>query len=733
MKVVHLISGGDVGGAKTHVHTLLRELGKELDVLLVCFTAGEFSAQAQALGINVAVFDGGFFDTFRRLGALIEREGYDIVHCHGSKANMFGALLRRKYRLPVCTTMHSDYKLDYLGRPAKRLTYGTINSVALRKLDYYICVSEHMARLLTDRGFPPQNIFLVCNGLDYNDVHPLKARGEFLRTYGIDPDCTVIGIAARLSPIKDIGTLIAAFAKAADDHPSLRLLIAGDGEERRALEKAAASSGHGDKIVFAGWLDDTDSFYNAIDINALTSLSEGFPYSIVEGARMGCATVASDVGGISMLIKNGVTGCLFRPGDKDRLACLLGELAGDKAMRERLGSALREAGMRSFSLDTMKRTQISIYETILRRSARKAGKRDGVTICGAYGQGNSGDDSILEAVIAQLRSIDCDIPLYILSKDPKDTRRRCKANSVHSFNIIGFLRAMLRSKLYISGGGTLIQDVTSVRSLVYYLANIRLARLCGCRVMMYGCGVGPVTSPFGRRLAKSILNRCVDRITLRDPQSALELKSMGVTRPPVEVAVDPALSLAPAPREDVDSAFITAGIPTDEPFIAFALRPWPGFEEKADCFARAADYAYNVHGLKSVFITIDKNRDTEPSLLVLSRMSSPGRLFSDPGNPALTIGILARMKMLISMRLHALIFAAGQGIPLVGAVYDPKVSSFLDYIGIDLHVPLEKITDEFLQNAVDVCIMRGSGSNYVKALVELEKINTDAARALLGM
>ena len=207
---------------------------------------------------------------------------------------MFGALLRRKYRLPVCTTMHSDYKLDYLGRPAKRLTYGTINSVALRKLDYYICVSEHMARLLTDRGFPPQNIFLVCNGLDYNDVHPLKARGEFLRTYGIDPDCTVIGIAARLSPIKDIGTLIAAFAKAADDHPSLRLLIAGDGEERRALEKAAASSGHGDKIVFAGWLDDTDSFYNAIDINALTSRSEGFPYSIVEGA-VGYATVASDV------------------------------------------------------------------------------------------------------------------------------------------------------------------------------------------------------------------------------------------------------------------------------------------------------------------------------------------------------------------------------------------------------------------------------------------------------
>ncbi len=729
MKVIHLISGGDVGGAKTHVHTLLKEISKQIDALLVCFTEGDFSHQAEELGIRVKVIDSGFFSTLKALGELIEKEKYDLIHCHGSKANMFGALLKSKYRLPVCTTMHSDYKLDYLGRTVKRLTYGTINSLALRRIDYHICVSDNMAKLMTERGFEPQNIFLICNGVDFEKKAPALSREEFLSSYGIDPSCTVVGIAARLSPIKDIPTLIAAFSEAAAAQDNLRLLIAGDGEEKDKLLALAAQSGAADKIVFAGWLSDTDSFYNAIDINALTSLSEGFPYSIVEGARMGCATVSSDVGGISMLIKNGVTGCLFNPGDTAHLARILTALAQSRSLREKLGSALNEAGKKDFSLDAMRSTQISIYETVLAR-AKRTQKRDGVTLCGAYGQGNSGDDSILEAVISQLRSIDKDMPLRILSRNPKETRLRCRCKSVHSFNIPGFIRAMRRSKLYISGGGTLIQDVTSVRSLVYYLMSIRFARMCGCRVLMYGCGIGPVNSKFGRRMTKRVLNSCADMATLRDPRSLEELRSMGVTIP-AKVSADPALILPGAPDADVDSAFIDSGIPLGKKYIAFALRPWEGFEKKVNAFAAAADYANEQLGLECVFVPIDKKRDTDACKKVIAAMKTKGHMISDPGTPSLTIGILSRMEILVSMRLHALIFAAGQGVSLVGAVYDPKVSSFLDYIGIDQHRSLEDIDEAFLKAAIDDCIAKGHDPLRTKALLELEHINTDAARALL--
>ena len=82
---------------------------------------------------------------------MIREEGFQIIHCHGARANLTGAILRRKVRVPIVTTVHSDYRLDYLGRPLHRLTYGTINTIALRMFDYHIGVSDAMAQLLISR------------------------------------------------------------------------------------------------------------------------------------------------------------------------------------------------------------------------------------------------------------------------------------------------------------------------------------------------------------------------------------------------------------------------------------------------------------------------------------------------------------------------------------------------------------------------------------------------------
>ncbi len=113
------------------------------------------------------------------------------------------------------------------------------------------------------------------------------------------------GIAARLNPVKDIATLIRGFAMAHESLPQLRLLIAGDGEQMDMLKELAAELGVEDSVCFAGWVSDTDSFYHAIDINTLTSLSETFPYALTEGARAGLPTVASRVGGVPYLIEHG--------------------------------------------------------------------------------------------------------------------------------------------------------------------------------------------------------------------------------------------------------------------------------------------------------------------------------------------------------------------------------------------------------------------------------------------
>ena len=203
---------------------------------------------------------------------------------------MMGALLRRSTGLPVVTTVHSDYRLDYLGRPLSRLTYGTINTIALRRLDYRIGVSDAMTDLLIKRGFDPDRLFTIYNGIDFTPRTPALSREEYFRSVGLeaDGDSVVVGIAARLNPVKDIATLVRGFAKAHRECPNLRLLIAGDGEQMSMLKGLAAELGVERQVCFAGWVSDTDSFYHAIDINTLTSLSETFPYLSPRGPGPPC-------------------------------------------------------------------------------------------------------------------------------------------------------------------------------------------------------------------------------------------------------------------------------------------------------------------------------------------------------------------------------------------------------------------------------------------------------------
>ena len=502
MKVIHLISGGDSGGAKTHVHMLLQNLSRTIEVTMVCFMEGPFSQEAREKGIPTVVLPGrNIFRVYSQLKRMILEGGYDLIHCHGARGNMMGALLRRATGLPVVSTVHSDYRLDYLGRPFSRITYGVVNTLSLRRLDYRIGVSDAMTDLLISRGFDPDRLFTIYNGLDFTPRVPALSRAEYWKSVGLNADesSVVVGIAARLNPVKDIATLVRGFALAHAACPQLRLLIAGDGEQMTMLKELSDHLGVSGAVCFAGWVTDTDSFYNALDVNTLTSLSETFPYALTEGARAGLPTVASRVGGVPYLIDHGVNGFLFQPGDAEALSRHLITLARDKALREHMGRRLYEKGRSQFSLESTLDRQLEIYRAILRRKARKVGRRDGALVCGAYGRGNAGDDAILEAIVRELRQLDPDLPVWVLSRNPDSTRLTYRVNSIYTFHIPRFLWRMGKTRLYINGGGSLMQDATSRRSLWFYLFTISAAKILGNRVMMYGCGIGPIHYPSNRR------------------------------------------------------------------------------------------------------------------------------------------------------------------------------------------------------------------------------------------
>ena len=739
MKVIHLISGGDTGGAKTHIHYLLSGICQNIDAKLVCFMRGDFSDEAEKLGIPTVVLEGSLPSVIKRLRSMVKDGGYDLIHSHGARGNFIASILKLWFRIPVVTTVHSDPKLDYLGRPTAALVYGTLNDYALHRADYLIGVSDSMKDMLIERGFNPNDIFSIYNGVDFSIVPENNDRLNYLRSMGLNvtEDSVVVGIAARLDPVKDVATLIRGFAVASSSFPNLRLIIAGDGAELENLKALASELGITEKVCFPGWMTDMNSFFAALDINTLTSLSETFPYALTEGARARLATVSSRVGGVPKLITDGDNGFLFHPGDYETLGKRLTALAENPELRRKFGDAIYEKAKREFSVEATTRRQLDIYEEVLKREAlRKIDGRSGVVICGAYGMGNAGDDAILEAIVGEMRLIDPFMPITALSRKPKETRAKYAVDSVHMFDIPAFHHAMRHTKLYLSGGGSLIQNVTSRRSLWYYLYTIAAAKKLGNAVMMYGCGIGPIVDNRDEKLIRRILNNNVDVITLREKYSLSELKRLGVTGPELIVSSDPALSLPTSPEDKVSEEFAKYGLDPNGSYVCFSVREWTDFEDKAQAFATAADFVAEKLGLTPVFILINHMEDGQVTENVRSHMRTETAVISEAMDSALTIGVLSRMRAVVSMRLHGLIFAASQGVPIVGVSYDPKVTAFLDSVGNENCLPFEELTAERLTVMIISAVAQhddGDERNRsVERLVSAEALNSQWARKLLG-
>lgn len=284
--------------------------------------------------------------------------------------------------------------------------------------------------------------------------------------------------------------------------------------------------------------------------------------------------------------------------------------------------------------------------------------RRGVVICGAYGMDNAGDDAVLSAIVDELRRIDRNIPITVMARKPKETAARFGIDAVHPLRLHQWLAAMNHAALFISGGGSLLQDVTSRRSLFYYLAAIRLAKRQGCHVMLYGCGIGPLIRKRSRTKTAEILNTCADVITVRDGQSEALLREIGVTAPPVHRSADPALSAAVDGRDRERS-------------IGFVVREWRGFEARLSALAAAAWYAGEAYRLTPVFLCLSP--DDRNAARTLCKALEDAGVSCSVSSDARRI---ARMSLVVSMRLHGLIFSLRSGTPACGLSYDPKVSAF---------------------------------------------------------
>lgn len=369
MKVLHLISGGDTGGAKTHIISLMKQLNRIMEAKVICFIKDTFYYDLLEEGINIEVFmqkSRKDMSVIRRLIEEINREDYDIIHCHGARANFIAMFLRKKVDKPMITTIHSDYRLDFKDNFYKKLIFTPLNALALRKFDYYIAISHEFKKMLINRGFREDKIFVVYNGIDLDDKPNYISKEEFLKRYNIeDKDKIIAGIIARIDLVKDHETFIKGAKTVLEKRNDIAFLVAGIGKDEDRIKAMVKELKIDKDVYFLGYVEDKYSFFNAIDINVLTSISESFPYAILEGARLKKPVISTNVGGIHNLIKNGENGYLIKVRDYKTLADKLLYFMNNPERIHIMGENLYESVESSFSSKSMAQSHCKIYEKII--------------------------------------------------------------------------------------------------------------------------------------------------------------------------------------------------------------------------------------------------------------------------------------------------------------------------------------------------------------------------------
>ncbi len=327
-----------------------------------------------------------------------------------------------------------------------------------------------------------------------------------------------------------------------------------------------------------------------------------------------------------------------------------------------------------------------------------------IIISGYYGLGNSGDEALLKSIVADIKSINPDITITALSGNARLTNKLYGIKTISRMNPFSIIREFRSAKLLLSGGGTLIQDATSTKSLIYYLGIISLAKKMGMKVMLYANGIGPIKDKNIEKV-KKVLNK-VELITLRENISLEEIERCGIKKPKVVVTADPAFNLVPSNSECAKEILREYGIDEDAKIVAVSVRESAGcgeaFEEQlADSLDSIARKGY-----LPVFIPMQIKTDLDISLRVAGKMKECSKIIDCELSVSDMLAVVGRCSIVCGMRLHMLIFASVMNVPMAGIAYDPKIKGFMEYMNQKNYIELEAFDSEEFKLILDTVLER---------------------------
>ncbi len=369
IKLLHVIGGGEFGGAEQHLLTLVRHLDRaRFAIHVACLFPEPFAPLVRAEGLAVHVIPMKSKIDWKPVGdlaSLIKSEGFHIVHTHGVRANLIGRLAAQRTGLGrVVTTVHSVLAFDYekrLDRLVNKICERSTRGLTRR----FIVVCKKLAGQLQAEGVPPDKIITIYNGLEIASYDPeipgLPVRQEF----GLAPEAVVAGIIARFHPVKGHAYLLQALARVVRELPRLVLLVVGAGPGRAKLEEMAARLEVDRNVIFTGFRRDIPEIIAALDFLVLPSLSEGLSLTVMEGMAMQRPVLATEVGGTPEIITPGVDGLLVPPADIPALAAGVARLARDRRMAAEIGLAARRTVEQRFTAERMAAETGRLYEAVI--------------------------------------------------------------------------------------------------------------------------------------------------------------------------------------------------------------------------------------------------------------------------------------------------------------------------------------------------------------------------------
>jgi glycosyltransferase involved in cell wall biosynthesis len=300
-----------------------------------------------------------------RLVAFLRAERIDLLHTHMDLADYYGAAAARLLGLRLISTRENADEFR-TRRTWKRPPFLFLEHAAYAAADATVAVSEHLVDFLERaEGLPRHKTVVIRNGIDAAALGSAPGRDQARRRLGLPDGAPVLGTVGRLAAQKGQIDLVEALPAIALRHPDVRLLIAGEGPERKALEARLGDLDLGRRVTLLGHVADVPAFLQALDLFVLPSLWEGLPLALLEAMAMGLPVAASRASGIVEAIDHGAEGLLFEPGDRQGLAAAVLSLLDDPGRAARIAAAARRRVLERHTLEAVAARTEALYRRVL--------------------------------------------------------------------------------------------------------------------------------------------------------------------------------------------------------------------------------------------------------------------------------------------------------------------------------------------------------------------------------